>query len=102
MPPDDEAIDVQLFNYSIGPKTFFSVDNGAVADQKQLALDALITFLTNPFVVYNTTGSSNTMITTQRDNVVRSLTVAQLSGAYGLTASPTAFLSHPTPAEVLV
>ena len=24
------------------------------------------------------------------------------SGAYGLTASPTGFLSHPTPAEVLV
>ena len=24
------------------------------------------------------------------------------SGAYGLTASPTAFLSHPLPAEVLV
>ena len=24
------------------------------------------------------------------------------SGAYGLTASPTAFLSHPAPAEVLV
>jgi diaminopimelate decarboxylase len=24
------------------------------------------------------------------------------SGAYGLTASPTAFLSHPVPAEVLV
>jgi diaminopimelate decarboxylase len=24
------------------------------------------------------------------------------SGAYGLTASPTAFLSHPYPAEVLV
>jgi diaminopimelate decarboxylase len=24
------------------------------------------------------------------------------SGAYGLTASPTAFLSHPQPAEILV
>jgi diaminopimelate decarboxylase len=24
------------------------------------------------------------------------------AGAYGLTASPTAFLSHPQPAEVLV
>jgi diaminopimelate decarboxylase len=24
------------------------------------------------------------------------------SGAYGLTASPTAFLSHPKPAEILV
>jgi diaminopimelate decarboxylase len=30
------------------------------------------------------------------------LIVVFQSGAYGLTASPTAFLSHPAPAEVLV
>jgi diaminopimelate decarboxylase len=30
------------------------------------------------------------------------LIVVFQSGAYGLTASPTAFLSHPPPAEVLV
>ena len=30
------------------------------------------------------------------------LIVVLQSGAYGLTASPTAFLSHPPPAEVLV
>jgi len=30
------------------------------------------------------------------------LIVVLQSGAYGLTASPTAFLGHPTPAEVLV
>jgi len=33
---------------------------------------------------------------------VGDLVVVFQSGAYGLTASPTAFLSHPTPAEVLV
>ena len=30
------------------------------------------------------------------------LIVVFQSGAYGLTASPTAFLSHPAPVEVLV
>jgi diaminopimelate decarboxylase len=30
------------------------------------------------------------------------LVVVFQSGAYGLTASPTAFLSHPPPAEILV
>ena len=35
-PPHDEAIDVQLFDYSIGPKTFFSVDNADPASKKQL------------------------------------------------------------------
>jgi diaminopimelate decarboxylase len=33
---------------------------------------------------------------------VGDLIVVFQSGAYGLTASPTAFLSHPAPAEVLV
>jgi hypothetical protein len=33
---------------------------------------------------------------------VGDLIVVLQSGAYGLTASPAAFLSHPTPAEVLV
>ncbi|HEC19330.1 MAG TPA: pyridoxal-dependent decarboxylase, exosortase A system-associated, partial [Gammaproteobacteria bacterium] len=33
---------------------------------------------------------------------VGDLVVIQQSGAYGLSASPTAFLSHPPPAEVLV
>ena len=84
-PPADDAIDVQLFNYSIGPKTFFSVDNGSVADKHQLALDALVTFLTNPFTVYNTTGTNNNMVGTTRDQVVQSLTVAQLTAAYGIT-----------------
>jgi hypothetical protein len=84
MPPNDDAIDVQLFNYSIGPKTFFSVDNGSVADKKQLALDALVTFLTNPFTIYNTT-ANGTKVGTERDQVVSSLTVMQLTGAYGVT-----------------
>jgi diaminopimelate decarboxylase len=33
---------------------------------------------------------------------VGDLVVVLQSGAYGLTASPTAFLSHPAPQEVLV
>jgi diaminopimelate decarboxylase len=33
---------------------------------------------------------------------VGDLIVVLQSGAYGLSASPTAFLSHPAPAEVLV
>jgi diaminopimelate decarboxylase len=33
---------------------------------------------------------------------VGDLIVVFASGAYGLTASPTAFLGHPAPAEVLV
>jgi len=84
MPPADRAIDVENFDYSIGPKTFFSVDNGSIADKKQLALDALVTFLSNPFTIYNTV-NNGTQIGTQRDQVVSSLTEMQLTGAYGIT-----------------
>src|SRR5262249_46866905 len=90
MPPADEAIDVQLFNYSIGPKTFFSVDNASTADQKQLALDALVTFFTTRFVLYRPDGATDPSIVCGSpecpyDRVVKTLTVAQLSGAYGIT-----------------
>src|SRR5262249_51644717 len=66
------------------------VDNASTADQKQLALDALVTFLTNPFVVYRTDGATDPSIVCGSpecpyDRVVKTLTVAQLSGAYGIT-----------------
>ncbi len=85
MPPADHAIDVQNFSYSIGPKTFFSVDNASIADKGQLALDAMVTYLSNPLVVYNTTDNGSTIGTT-RDSVIRNLTEMQLSGAYGITS----------------
>ena len=84
-PPADESIDLQNFDYSIGPKSFFSVDSADLADKKQLALDVLVTFMSNPFVVYNSSGPTNTMITGTRDQVVQNVTAMQLSGAYGLT-----------------
>jgi hypothetical protein len=84
-PPDDTAIDVQLFDYSIGPKSFFTVANADTADPKQLAVDALITFVKDPFIVYTTDGAQDPMITGERTDVVESLTAAQLSAAYGLT-----------------
>jgi hypothetical protein len=83
-PPYDSAIDIQNFNYSIGPKQFFTVDSGDVADKKQLALDAVITFMKDPFVVYNTNGATNATIGTTRDTVVSTMTVAQITGAYGI------------------
>ncbi|HSN24904.1 MAG TPA: hypothetical protein VLT45_01430, partial [Kofleriaceae bacterium] len=61
-PPYDSAIDVQNFNYSIGPKQFFTVDSADIADKKQLALDAVITFMKDPFVVYNTDGATDPKI----------------------------------------
>ena len=85
MPAHDEGIDVQLFDYSIGPKTFFTVDNADVATEKTLALDFLVTFLTQPFTVYNSSGASNPAIVGTRDEVVQNMTVGQLAGAYGVT-----------------
>lgn len=83
-PPFDPAIDVQLYDYAIGPKTFFSVTDGDVAQRKQLAVDFFITYLTNPFTVYNVAPGED-MITGTRTQVVKSVLAGQLSGAYGIT-----------------
>jgi hypothetical protein len=84
-PPYDSAIDVQLFDYSIGPKQFFTVDSANVTTKKQLALDAVVTFMKDPFVVYNTDGASDPKITKTRDTVVDTMTAAQITAAYGVT-----------------
>ncbi len=84
-PPYDPAIDVELFQYAIGPKTFFTVSDAETADKKQLAMDALITFVSNPFTVYNVSTQNNNTITGPRDRVVTSLTEMQITGAYGIS-----------------
>ena len=83
-PPFDPAIDVQLFEYAVGPKTFFAVADADVAAPKQLSMDATVTFLTNPFTVYNVDASED-MITTERTKVVESLLAAELGAAYGVS-----------------
>ena len=82
-PPFDPAIDVQTFDYAIGPKTFFTVADGEGAAKSQLAVDALLTYLTKPFSVYNydpMTGQVGDVRTT----VVSSLAAMQLTAAYGI------------------
>ncbi len=83
-PPFDTAIDVQTFNYAIGPKTFFTVSDGDVAAPKQLALDALITYLTKPFTVYDYDPSMPDVVGGERTQVVHSLTAMQITAAYGV------------------
>jgi hypothetical protein len=85
-PPYDPAIDVQLFDFAVGPKTFFTVADGDVAAKGQMSFDAMVTFLTNPFTVYGVDPTTN-MLTGARSNVVSSLVGGQVSGAYGVTDS---------------
>jgi OOP family OmpA-OmpF porin len=84
-PPFDPAIDIQTFEYAVGPKTFVTVADGDVADRKQVAVDALITYLTKPFQIYDVDPNNPNKITGTRTTVVSSLTSAQLTAAYGVT-----------------
>ena len=84
-PPYDSAIDLQLFEVAPGPKTFFSVADADVAAARQMSFDLMVTFLSNPFTIYNV--PSPDMIGTTRTQVVKSLVAGELSGAYGLTDS---------------
>jgi hypothetical protein len=82
-PPYDPSIDVQLFEYATGPKTFFVVSDADVAGDKQLAMDFMVTFLTNPFTVYNVDDDED-VIDGTRTEVVESMLAGEISGAYGL------------------
>lgn len=83
-PPFDPAIDVQTFEYAIGPKTFFTVSDGDVAAPKQLAVDALLTYLTRPFTVYNVDPAMPDQVGTERTRVVTSVAAMQITAAYGV------------------
>jgi len=82
-PPFDPAVDVQLFDYAIGHKSFLTVVDGDVEYERQFSLDFLLTFFTNPFTVYNFDDGSGTVDDT-RTNVVENVLSGQLVGAYGL------------------
>ena len=84
-PPFDAAIDVQTFEYAVGPKTFITVADGDIAARDQLAVDALVTFLTKPFKIYDVDKANHDRITGTRTTVVSSMTTAQLTAAYGMT-----------------
>ncbi len=83
-PPFDSAIDVQLFEMSPGARSFMSVADGDIEEKKQYSLDLLLTFLTDPFVIYNVNDAEEEIINTRTD-VVSSMFAGQLTGAYGLT-----------------
>jgi OmpA-OmpF porin, OOP family len=80
--PDDRAIDVQTFEYAIGPKSFLSVADAEVAAKRQLAVDALISVMTEPFKILNVNEDGSVGDT--RANVVESMVTMQLTGAYGI------------------
>ena len=82
-PPFDPAIDVQLFEYAIGPKAFFAISDATIAGKRQLAVDAFITFLTNPFTIYNVDDQDD-VIEGTRTRVVESVLAGDLSAAYGI------------------
>jgi outer membrane protein OmpA-like peptidoglycan-associated protein len=82
-PPFDPAIDVQLFEYAIGPKTFLSVADADITQKHQLAMDFMVTFLTKPFVIYDVS-DDGTMIEGERARVIDSMLAGELSGAYGI------------------
>ncbi|MEZ4366795.1 MAG: hypothetical protein R2939_10970 [Kofleriaceae bacterium] len=84
MPPYDPAIDVQLFQYALGPKSFFTVADADVGTKKQLSADFLVTFLSNPFKIYDCADDTCTT-TTERLRVVESMVAGQVAAAYGLT-----------------
>jgi hypothetical protein len=84
-PPFDSSIDVQTFEYAAGPKTFVTVADGDVGARQQVSMDALVTFMTKPFQIYDVDPNNPNKIAGTRTTVISSMTEAQLTAAYGIT-----------------
>jgi OmpA-OmpF porin, OOP family len=82
-PPYDPAVDVQLFEPAAGPKSYFSVDDASTAGDKQVAVDFMVTFLSNPFTIYNVADDEET-IEGERTRVVENEVAGAVTAAYGL------------------
>ncbi len=81
-PPFDAAIGVQLFEYSLGQRSFLTVDNAELTGPGALSADLLVTFLTHPFTVWNVRDDD---LTSERTEVVQTLLAAEAVLAYGLS-----------------
>ena len=93
-PPYDPAIDVQLFDYAIGPRSFLTVMDADGAERGALSADVLFTFLTDPFIVYDFDEMSG-QVAGARTDVVHSMVAGQLVSAYGLSDSLQLGISFP-------
>jgi len=82
--PFDSAIDVQLFEFSVGPRSFLTVADADLSTRDQVSADFLLTYLTNPFTVYNYDNNTGERLD-ERTEVVQSLVAGEFSGAYGLS-----------------
>jgi OOP family OmpA-OmpF porin len=82
-PPYDPAIDLQLFEYAVGPKTFLSVSDADTGAAGHLSFDAMVTYLTKPLTIWNVSDDGEE-ITTERTSVVESILAGELSGSYGI------------------
>src|SRR4051812_8816095 len=50
--PNDSTIDVQLFQQSIGPGNFITVDASDIARHKQLGFGLALNYQWRPYVIY--------------------------------------------------
>ena len=82
--PFDPAIDINLFEYAIGPKRFFTVADADVSAKRQLAFDFLVTYFTHPFTIYNVDDDDD-VITDERTEVIKTALIGDLSASYGLS-----------------
>ena len=85
-PPFDPAIDLQLFEYAVGPRTFLTVSDADVSNKNQISADFLITFLTSPFTIYTLDGMDGEIVGEARSKVVSNLVAGELNAAYGLSS----------------
>jgi hypothetical protein len=80
--PNDQAIELQLFQPAVGPQRFLTVSGADTMPKRQFQLGLAMSYMTDPLVVYSVDPDDSLMT---RTTVVGAIFGAQLGGAYGLT-----------------
>jgi|GEM_PF-596148 len=79
--PFDRQVAVQLFEYATGPHSFMTVPDADTTGDGQYTVDFLVTFLTDPFTVYEV--DENDELGNPRTRVVESVLAGEINGSYG-------------------
>ncbi len=79
-PPDDQAIQLQLFEPAVGRQRFLTVSGADVMPNRQFQLSLAVTYMTGGLIVYNVDPQDHL---SKKTDVVKNILGAQLGGAYG-------------------
>src|SRR4051812_4926826 len=83
-PPNDTSFDVQLFQQSIGPHNFLTVDAPDIDRHKQVSFGLVLNYQLRAYVPFSQMPDQTNTLVTVNSNVVEHQVTAELAGSIAL------------------